>query len=935
MATYYVDNSVGGPGTGAIGDPWDDLESNFNATGAAGDTFYIVGDVLAPRDYNEGEVTLSTNGTAANRITIAPSPGTQVCWKSGAGNDTFHINGDYITVQDFEFDKEEEWGNAIEIDGDYVHIEDCTVHNGAFDQLIKINGDYAIITRCTIYDNDDGAEKDAVGVLLDGSTGTTISYCTIYDCCGDCIHIWDNNTSDAVTIEYNELYTTLGMCSECGVDSKDCRPNQSYIRYNTFHGFRACDGSCGGTGQLAGPAIYLHRQSENFIIEFNTFYDVTSGMMIQGSIDDVTIRRNIFYDLFAADPNAWASFAIYIVNQASNQYIYNNTFDNCQDEVLRFDDCTVTVKNNLFFDTESIVQANAPTVTADYNGWFDATDTIAGANDVGNADPKFVDQPNHDYHLLVTSTCIDAGVDVGLPFNGAAPDIGRYEFGGGEETTTSTSTTTTSTSTTSTSTTTTSTSTTSTSTSSSTTTTTSTSTSTTSTSMSTSTTSTSTTSTSTTSTSTTSTSTSTTSTSTTTTSTSTTSTSSSTSTTLLPLELTCPGTEKDQILVPISGGFKAYSLLNFLGVNLRKLRSTANFGMAPMHVITQRGPFQDGDTPIDMRWDTRVIQVMLAETLHDRWDYWERHHSLLDKLRANRSFDPAEDAPRPLVYRKWLPNGGFLQGTDAVTTAHSRYITSNTGRFIEFGLEAGQRFDLTSGNDEGGFIVASVPNDYTVELTTHMLHTATGVKWIYRRGWGIRDLNCLLEAGPTFDEGPGASPSYPTGYEEVLRFVAHDPFWYGQEQQESYEMPADIDALIFGGGGAWFDAAGEWLFADGFVSESHTIVYWGSAPARPVIEIVGPANNTLIENETTGVQLLLGASIPRGTTVTIDTLELTAKDGDDISWMQHLDGDLVTFAIEAPPQAPNRENTITISFANAKYGVSEATLTWKNRYTGI
>ena len=87
---------------------------------------------------------------------------------------------------------------------------------------------------------------------------------------------------------------------------------------------------------------------------------------------------------------------------------------------------------------------------------------------------------------------------------------------------------------------------------------------------------------------------------------------------------TCPGTEKDQILVPISGGYKAYSLLVLLGIDRRMLRSTANFGNAPMHFITQRGPFQDGETAIDMRWDTRVMQLMVSEALHNRWDFWER-----------------------------------------------------------------------------------------------------------------------------------------------------------------------------------------------------------------------------------------------------------------------------------------------------------------------
>lgn len=43
-------------------------------------------------------------------------------------------------------------------------------------------------------------------------------------------------------------------------------------------------------------------------------------------------------------------------------------------------------------------------------------------------DPLFVGPPN-DFSLQETSPLIDAGVDVGLPYVGLAPDIGAYEFG--------------------------------------------------------------------------------------------------------------------------------------------------------------------------------------------------------------------------------------------------------------------------------------------------------------------------------------------------------------------------------------------------------------------------------------------------------------------------------------------------------------------------
>ncbi len=46
-----------------------------------------------------------------------------------------------------------------------------------------------------------------------------------------------------------------------------------------------------------------------------------------------------------------------------------------------------------------------------------------------NADPLFVGAALGKYELSSTSPLIDAGMNVGLPFVGAAPDIGAYEFG--------------------------------------------------------------------------------------------------------------------------------------------------------------------------------------------------------------------------------------------------------------------------------------------------------------------------------------------------------------------------------------------------------------------------------------------------------------------------------------------------------------------------
>lgn len=396
--------------------------------------------------------------------------------------------------------------------------------------------------------------------------------------------------------------------------------------------------------------------------------------------------------------------------------------------------------------------------------------------------------------------------------------------------------------------------------------------------------------------------------------------------------------EFDQILVPVDptlypahgdipAGYRPYTLLH---LTRKLLHGTSGFGLAPLHFITSRSPFQDGETALDMRLDTRTIQIVVGEPVDTDTEYWDKRGELLDLLRPNRSFD---GTVRPLIYRKWLPGGKAEFGNDLVTTNGSTTVTSATARFLERGLDAGQHIRI----DMATYTVSAVPNDYTVTLATpYGGATATGVRFHWRRGWGKRDLYCLLEAGPNFDEGPESRPYHPRGYYEVLRFVAHDPAWYGLEQSEDWVLPAGgLGALVFDGTGAWFGAAGEWLFDTSYVSETVDVVYWGTVGARPVIAIDGPAAMPVIANNTTGTEIQLGYTVVEGEAVTIDTLALTVENGDGTNLMPYLAGDIETFTLEPPPQAPSRVNEINVSFANGKAGVSAVTMTWQNQYIGI
>ena len=392
--------------------------------------------------------------------------------------------------------------------------------------------------------------------------------------------------------------------------------------------------------------------------------------------------------------------------------------------------------------------------------------------------------------------------------------------------------------------------------------------------------------------------------------------------------------EQDLLRVPTSVGYVDYPLVDLLNFTGGSLRSTSNFGMPPIRFITQRGPFQDGESPLDMRLDPRVLQVEIVEYLCNRTEFWTRRNELVDLIRPNRAFSD-DGTYRPLIYRKFWPGGKPERGSDLVADGTTT-VTSDYGRFVHYGgLQVGDRFEVQQpGAAAVTRTVAGVVNDYTLILNGVV--NANQTLWRYWRNRPTRDLDVLLEQGPTFNEQVGAY-RYPVGYREALRFVAHDPVWRGALQSETWALEDALGDLVFDLAGAWFgvtSGTGRWLFSTSNVGETISIIYWGTWPAKPIIIIVGPATNPVIENSTLGVRLELDYAIATGEIVTIDTRLLTCANDSLVNLLPYLTGDLATFALESEPQAPGRANNVTINFADAT-AVSRASLTWENRYIAI
>jgi hypothetical protein len=123
------------------------------------------------------------------------------------------------------------------------------------------------------------------------------------------------------------------------------------------------------------------------------------------------------------------------------------------------------------------------------------------------------------------------------------------------------------------------------------------------------------------------------------------------------------------------------------------------------------------------------------------------------------------------------------------------------------------------------------------------------------------------------------------------------------------------------------------------VNQTKTILYAGTWRDYPIVLITGPITNCVITNTTTGDKLdFTGVAISAGTTYTIDCRpgRKTVTDGAGTSHIDQLsdDSDLQTFSLEADPEAPGGNNSITVT-GSAATTATEIYLQFYNRYVGI
>lgn len=208
-------------------------------------------------------------------------------------------------------------------------------------------------------------------------------------------------------------------------------------------------------------------------------------------------------------------------------------------------------------------------------------------------------------------------------------------------------------------------------------------------------------------------------------------------------------------------------------------------------------------------------------------------------------------------------------------------------------------------------------------VPTNGVRLVTGLLRFFLPNGVIRELHCTIHSGPKFEPRSGDKWDE-WAFQEVLQFIAHDPFWYD---------PAFYE--IGSGAGGQLTTPFTLPFTLSGLDVTVAVGYVGSWRGFPQVEIVGPITNPQISNLTCGTLIKLNTSIADGDTATIylsEVEKLVYLNGDlTDSLIQYVsnDSDLSEFSLKA-----RTNNSLRLSGTGTGAN-TRITVSWQNRYLGI
>lgn len=416
--TYYLSPSGNDNNLGTIGSPWKTLVKAWSAI-APGDTVYLRGGVYS---FSQMQYLQSRNGTAGNLIKIWAYPGEVPILKRGysydANNtDLVYLEGNYFHWKGIEFADNKQETNGLGWSSFRAGFTNNSIfeminyhHNGAGFSIRGASSNNLILNS-DFHHNQDPYSTEP----FDGADGLALNFCTgTGNIVRGCRFYW--NADDGLDLWSNEGHVLVENC------------------WSFYNGYIPDTFNTAGNG---------------------------SGFKL-GTVSNssTTVKRTI-QKCIAYKNRSWG----FVENQALvNMLLYNNT--GADNGTLNWwfgswGASPKTFRNNISLNGGTlwgnVGYLLGDDAIHDHNSW---NGSGASNTDFISIDPAQLLLPRKedgslpDITFLVpkdTSKLVNTGVNVGLPYNGSAPDLGAFETGGTVVTpTTSTTTTTTKVATTST-----------------------------------------------------------------------------------------------------------------------------------------------------------------------------------------------------------------------------------------------------------------------------------------------------------------------------------------------------------------------------------------------------------------------------------------------------------------------------------------------------
>lgn len=421
--TYYVAPTGGSDSNpGTISQPWATWQKAFD-TAIAGDTVYFRGGVWYLQQGQTVDL-VNKDGTASNYIHFFNYPGevpildgTNITPEQPAVGQFTYSGGPYIdgsnyihwrglTIRNFNMVYDRVFVQGIvATNSNFQIFENITVH-GIEGRGIYYSPGYApdstYFINVDVYDcgdvrplNDElGGWGDGWNAGVEEGSYMLFDGCRAWACSDDGFNIWG-----AGLIEMKNCWSfSNGLMAGDGsgfklnpTESTTYMANTRYI-YNCIAAYNAGSTGCGFNENNIGM-VSLAAKIYNNTAYGNNFGYMTGGHLT-GPYKVNDYRNNISYASrfgYEVDFNEWAGGQMY--------YDISNTWT---------DGVSFTVS-----DADFVLVDSAQCVTQ-----------MSASRQVGGALPEIT-----ALKLVLGSDLIDAGVDVGLPYNGSGVDIGYAEYG--------------------------------------------------------------------------------------------------------------------------------------------------------------------------------------------------------------------------------------------------------------------------------------------------------------------------------------------------------------------------------------------------------------------------------------------------------------------------------------------------------------------------